>query len=1306
MRRFYLSPRTLSATRPVAYRAMLVTAVLALTCWLALPVMGQTTTGTLTGLVTDPQGAIVSGATVTLINSETRVELKTTSNDQGEFVFPQVPPGRYSLSVEATNFKKALATDLVVELGVSSRTTVVLEVGSVTEQVTITATQDIVNSTTPTLTSVINTRQVQDLPLPTRNPLDLAGLQPGVAVTGNNTRDSSISGLRQTSVHLTQDGINAMDNFVKTSSLFAISAPSLNSTSEFSITTGTNDSGSGRGVGQVRLVTRGGTNDFHGDVFYLNRNDYFQANTFFNNLAGTQRARQNQHFFGFALGGPMFAPGFGEGGPWIWNGRDRAFWFFSYEGFRENFSATRNRTVLTQQARTGIFRYTSCSRQSEPQRLECPATPQQLTVNLLNFGANATALNAVTMAQINAMPLPNNNLAGDTVNTAGFRYNVTGKDVNDKYVFRYDHVLVQDSDYGSHKLEFVYNRATFSLSPDTFNSLEAPFPGGIDAFQSSTRSLFTAALHSTFGSVTNEFRYGRQWAPVSFLRTASPSNPFFTTFLSVTNFDNTFMSQGRETIVTQWIDNMAIPKGSHTFRLGADFQQVFADTFNDAGIHPNVTLGSNAANPTGITRGNFPLLPTGATGDATVTRATNVFADITGFLASAAATVNVTSPTSGFVKGATRSRIFKQRDLALYVQDQWRAKPNLTLNFGVRWDYQGVPTIPNGLAIQVTNVNDIFGVSGPGNLFNPNAPAGVTPAKATLDFVSGDTGKGLWNNDWNNFAPFFGFAYSPDFKEGFLAKVFGPTGTSSFRGGYSISYLHDGFTVVSNALGTGTTNPGLIQTAAKTDPVGTLTAGGVPLPTPSFVMPITDRQNFLANPNNSLWAINPDLRIPYVQQWSFGYEREITRNMAFEIRYAANHGVKVWRANNFNEINIFENGFLREFLGAQRNLALFRAAFPKCGQANEPVCRFDNQNLPGQVNTPVLTAFFGVPGQPGSSNLSLGNGFGSSTFISNLDNNNIGTMANTLAFSTTYRANRENASRGIPANYFVANPNANGITLLGNDSMSNYHSLQVELRRRFSGGLLFTGDYTFSKSLTDAPGALGNNQSDLTSFRTLRDKGLDYMRSSQDQTHRFVFNSIYDLPFGRGRKYWSGVNGFVDRLVGGWTAGSIVVWATRPPWFIASNRATVNQFNAANNPADLVGMSFEEFKKNIGIFRHATGIYFINPELLDIRTNPAGAFTQSTAKPGLFAAPAPGFFGNFPINSLNGPRYFNIDASLVKRIPITETVKGELKTTFINVLNNPNFVYSGQNFDSTSFGRITTTSGSPRIIHFTLKVTW
>lgn len=1245
---------------------------------------GQSATlSNLTGVVNDPGGATVSGATVTIKNKATGEEKTTTTTDGGEFVFTQLTPGQYSLTVEAANFKKALATNISVEVGKPARVTIALEVGSVAETVTVTASQEVINTLTPALTTVINTRQVQDLPLPTRNPLDLAGLQPGVAVTGTDNRGSSISGLRQTAVNLTQDGINAMDNFVKTSSLFALSAPSLNSTSEFSVTTGTTESDAGRGVAQVRLVTRGGTNDFHGEGFYLVRSDSLEANDFFNNLTNTPRPKEHQHFFGFSMGGPMFFPKVGEGGKGIYNLRDKAFWFVSYEGFRENFAVTRNRTVLTDIAKTGLFRYTGSNGATQ-------------TVNLLAIGANgAFGLNPITGAQINAMPSPNNSLVGDSFNTSGYRFNVTGSDPNDKWVFRYDHIITEKSKLGGHKAEFVFNRAKFVLFPDTFNGLEAPFSGGTDAGQGSTRWLLTAADHMTFGNVTNELRWGRQWSPVNFIRDGFPTTPFIffasglggNTFGGASGIDNGFLSQGRTTTVTQIIDNLAMPKGNHTLRFGMDYQQVDASTFNDAGINQTITLGSNGNNSTGITAAQFPFLPAGATGNSIVTRAQNVFSDLTGFLGSSQAVFNVTSPTSGFVSGATRLRLFRERDIGIYAQDQWRARHNLTLNLGVRWEFLGVPTVPDGVSIQLTRFQDLFGITGSvDNLFNPTAPAGAAPAKGVLNFVSGDTGIGLYNNDMNNFAPFFGFAYSPDFKSGILHKLLGSEGTSSVRGGYSISYLRDGFTTISNALGVGTTNPGLIQTAANTTPTGVLTGAGVPLVTPTFVMPITDRQNNVINPNNGLWAVDPNLRVPYVQQWSFGIEREIGKNMAIEARYVGNHAIKVWRAVDYNEVNIFENGFLNEFKNAQRNLAA------RGGTNFAPGCA-------GCVPLPILDRFFTGLASTSTS------GYANAAFISNLTNNNVGTMGSTLATSNTYRANRENPAIGIPANFFVANPNALFARALTNDAMSNYNALELEVRRRLSGGLQFQLDYTFSKALSDARDAQGNNQSDLVSFRTLRNKSLDYTINNQDQRHRFVGNAIYDLPFGNGKRYLTGANGVVNRVVGGWSISSIVTWQTRPPIYVASNRATFNNFNAGNNPADLVGITFEDFKKNLGIFRTPQGIFFINPNLLNITVSASGA-VSSVPKPGLFGSPSPGYFGNFPINSLRGPSYFNWDASLVKRIPLTETTRLEIKTTFINALNHANFAYSTQNIDSTSFGRITATSGSPRIIHFTFKLSW
>lgn len=1228
------------------------------------------TTGSLSGTITDPSSALVPGATVTIVSNATGAERTATANSSGAFDFQALQPGTYTISVNATGFKRAVARDIVVAVGTAASVTVPLELGLAGEEVTVTAAQDTINTSSPSLTTTINTRQVADLPLPTRNPLELAGLQAGIAVTGDNVRGSSIAGLRQTATNVTQDGINAMDNFVKTSSLFAISTPSLNSTAEFTITTGTVGSEQGRGVGQVTLVTKGGSNDFHGGLFYMNRNDAFQANTFFNNALGTARPRQNQHFFGFDIGGPIYFPHFGEGVPAIWSGKDKAFFFFAYEGFRDSFSVTRNRTVLTPQARTGIFRYTGSNGALQ-------------TVNLLAIG-NTGILNPITMGIIGTTPLPNNTDVGDGFNTAGFRYNVSGVSNNDKYVGRYDHQLVEDTRLGSHKFEFVYNYFKNILSPDTFNGLEAPFPGLVSSKQGGPRTLVTGALVSNFGSsMTNVFRVGKQFAPVAFALESNPTAPFIG-FQGITlpYAGGGFQSQGRDTQVWNVKDDFSWSKGQHLIRFGGDYQRIFATTFNDAGINPFITLGTPAHNTGGIADSSFPF-------STAANRASGrgVFANLVGNLSSASATVNVTSPTSGFVQGATRGRDFLQRDLALYVQDQWRARSNLTLNFGVRWDYMGVPTTPDGLSIQLTDHRHIFGVSGFGNLFNPNAAAGAAPAIGRLDFVGGNTGKALYNDDWNNFAPFVGFAWSPEFKGGLGKLLFGEAGKSSIRGGYSISYLRDGFTVISNALGVGTTNPGLIATASVPEATGVLTAAGVPLPIPTFQVPITDRTNNLANFNNSLWAIDPNLRTPYVQQWSLGYEREIFANTAFEVRYSANRAIKLYRAVDFNEVNIFENGFLQEFLAAQRNLAT--------NAANGSPNNFGNLGM-GTVPLPIFSRFF--------TGATPANSFTNATFISHLNNNNVGSIASTLAFSNIYRTARETAANGIPANFFVANPNALGARLLTNDSSSNYHSLQVELRRRFSSGLQFQANYTFAKALSDAPDAQGNNQSTLENFRTFRNKRLDYRRISDDQTHRFVANGIYDLPFGRGRSFLSGVNPFVNYVVGGWTVGSIAAWSTRPPFFITSGRTSFNAWAGGSQdlgPAQLLGISFAEFKKNVGIFRTPAGIFWFNPAMLNITTSPTtGRVVSSTLKPGLLGQPAPGTFGNFPLNSINTGTYFNLDMSLTKRFPIGERVKLELKTTFINVLNNANFAFGNEQFDSTSFGRITGTSGGARVIHF------
>jgi hypothetical protein len=617
-----------------------------LICSMAL---GQATRSSLSGLISDPSGAALSGAKVTAKHVATNEEFQTTTNSQGAFDFPSLPLGQFSVSVEATGFKRIEAQGVTLELGTPAKLNVSLEIGQVNDVITVTGSQEVVNTTNPTLTNVVRTNQIKDLPLLGRNVLDLARLQAGVAVTGTDTRNGSVGGLRGTGTYVTQDGINAMDNFVKTSSFFAISAPSLDSVQEFSLTVGTVGSDAGRGVAQVTMVTKNGTNDFHGRLFYQHRNDNLNANTYFNNASNTPRPTLLQHFAGGNIGGPVFVPK-------IYNGRDKSFFFFSYEAFRENFQATRNRTVLTSAARQGLFSYVGSDGSTQ-------------TLNLLAIGNDAAGatrpLNQITLAQLNAMPASNNTLVGDGLNTAGFRFNVTGTDPSDKYVGRYDQQLFESSKYGSHKLEFVYNHAKFLLTPDTFNGLEAPFAGGVNAFQSSKRILTTAAIQSTFGSrATNEVRVGHQRAPVGFIRDGQPTVPFLN-LNSVTDLDNTFLSQGRNTLVYQFIDNFTLISGPHNFRMGVDLQSISAVTFNDAGTNQVININSNNVNGDGILAGEFPLLPAGATGTAIVNRAKSIYVDLTGLLGSSTKTFNVTSPTSGFVTGATRQRDFKQRALSL-----------------------------------------------------------------------------------------------------------------------------------------------------------------------------------------------------------------------------------------------------------------------------------------------------------------------------------------------------------------------------------------------------------------------------------------------------------------------------------------------------------------------------------------------------------------------------------------------------------------------------------------------------------------
>ncbi|MGH9765055.1 MAG: hypothetical protein ACREDR_42180, partial [Blastocatellia bacterium] len=273
-----------------------------------------------------------------------------------------------------------------------------------------------------------------------------------------------------------------------------------------------------------------------------------------------------------------------------------------------------------------------------------------------------------------------------------------------------------------------------------------------------------------------------------------------------------------------------------------------------------------------------------------------------------------------------------------------------------------------------------------------------------------------------------------------------------------------------------------------------------------------------------------------------------------------------------------------------------------------------------------------------------------------------------------------------------------------------YNAFQVELRRRLSNHLLVQANYTFSKALTDTEGS----QSDIESPRTLRDLALDKHIANFSQTHRFVANFIYELPFGPGRRFLASSPRPVSKIIEGWQVQGIWNWQSGLPFTIVSNRSTLNDKNPSENPAELLSPSaFNTIKNNIGVFRTPDGVFFINPNLLVITHNPNGTISVAF-KPGLVGSPAPGQLGNFPRNGLNGPHFFDLDMSLIKRTRIKERLTLEFRAEFFNVLNNPNFILPSLQglgsqlltFDDPGMGRIVNSQGNARVGQLALKLTF
>lgn len=1254
----------------------------------------QVLTGTITGTVADPTDAVIPGAKVTATDATTGKVWATVSDSQGSFTFTNLPNGFYKVTVEAANFSKFTVPNVQVLLSQTAKVYAKLELSKTGSEVVVTAEQAVVETESAEVKNSFDRKQILNMPLPTRNPLDLVRTLPGIVTpTSSGIADAFVHGLRGNSTNITQDGINVADNFVKTSAFFAISAPTVDAVGEFNVSVGGVGVDGGFGAAQVSIRTARGSNDFHGSAFWFQRTNALNANTWFNNSNGVNattglpvspRPFQLQNRIGINAGGPVYIPG-------VYEQRDKTFVFGNYEALREPLSRSRTRTVMSQSARTGDFTYVpTCTAAT------CPAgvTPGVArTVNLLPLGTIgstgiAPSINAALMAYYNNfVPAPNTDSGcgnGDTVNIRCFQFNLPGRSDQGRWTIRGDHNLT-----ANHSIEFVFNRANFNSNPDLLNGIEPNFPTSPGGAQTSKREVWAWAFHSLFGnSMTNEARFGLQRAPVGFdyPYDFSDTGGFQVTFPGVLTdpvLTSTNLPQGRNTPVRQFSDNFAWVKGAHTYRMGGEWRLVIANSYFHNTVIPRTVLGTNASNSNGIATSDFA----GGISSGDLTRAQTVFHAVTGLLSSVGQGFNHTSASSGFQAGIPRTITPIQQNFAFYFQDSWKMRPNLTWNYGARWEYQGVFDDRTGLLLlPAAGEAGFWGPSAVGALFSPSAPVATD---TLLDLAGGNNGKPIQNRDLNNIAPFVGFAWDP-FKDG----------KTSIRGASTVHFTSDGFTLLSQAS---TANAGLFSVLSNNTPTGTFNSASVPTPAiPTAVFPVSQRANFIANTNQALWHFDQNLRTPYVLEWNLSVSRELWNRITVEARYSGNHAVKQFRSFSINELNLLNSPFtfggnsvvnmLQEFRNAQTNLTL-------SGNTN-----FRNAGLAGQLPVPILDALFqGLAPTSGS-------GFASSGFITNLQQNAIGSFFNTLRTSNTYRVNRET---NFPLNFFVANPFANNAIQVTNASWSYYHGFEIELRRRFSSGLFFNLNYTFSKVLTDVN--FLTNQTENQNYRSLANTGLDKNRAGFDITHSIAGSFIYPLPFGKGQRFVTGLPGWADRVVGGWQVQGFLRIASGAPFNITSPRLTTGSLTG--NTATIRNMTASDLQRFIGVYKRPQGVFWLDPAsglyTINASGSTAATICGATTTTPCFAHPGTMEQGNLPFLGLDAPRFINTDMSVIKRVPIAESMNFEIRLEFFNAFNHPNFGGLTTSIDSSSFGKLTNTVDTvrgggvtARIIQWAARFNW
>jgi hypothetical protein len=1246
-------------------------------------ILGQTTSGRIVGTVSAPDGAI-PGATIVVRDNQTGREQTVTASSEGNFTVSALEFGTYTVTITAAGYKTLVSNDVKIDAGREYPLNAVLEVGAVTEEVTVTAGAEQINSTTGELSTTVSPQQIRELPLNGRNPLSLLNLQAGVNVTS-----SSINGQRASSVNYTRDGLNVQDNFIRNG--FVSDQPSVDDTGEFNVVTQNAGAELGSGSTQVQLVTPRGGSEYSGALYAFNRNSQFASNTFFGNTNGLARPFLNRNQFGGSLGGPLPFFNFGEGGPTF--RRDKSFFFFNYEGFRLANQVTTSATTLLAPARNGNFTYTDSAN-------------VQRTINVLTgAGLNLTpAANQTVFSSAGGVlgvdPIIQRRIldqAPTTGNgiTTGTNFLQTVNFLRGNPEERNSYAVRADFDINNRNTTtFIYKRNNII---DARTDIASGFNTGNYVDQGGPTNFFAAAYQMTpTNNFSNEIRGGFQYAEPFFNGNQIPTD-YLLGIPLLTNPEASFRSQGRNTLYKNIQDNAVYTRGNHSFRFGVQAQTYNVEALNDAGITPTFSISSTANTQTpGLTAALF----NGGINTTDLARANSLRYLLGGIIGSGSVTANLQDINEGFRTGSRSVRKLNFETYSAYISDQWRATSNLTLNLGLRYELYTPLNDPRGLYLEprVTNFDNPVA-----DLLNPNG---------VYQLVGGNAGKkgDFFKPDKNNFGPNISFAYSPKFENGLFSGIFG--GDTVLRGGFRVNYNNDEYirsadnaNLNNSGLGSQTVNArsdaGLTTLRATLSPVTGFQNLPTNFPNPTlatFPLPYSANNTAAFNSFGTVSLVDPNLQVQKSYEYNVGIQREIGFKTVLELRYVGGRSDEVTRSIDYNQINVRDSGFLADVQRARQNCILQGQTLltgPNDTRNPLTICTNAafNASIAGSQQLPVLS-------QIGFLN--------NATILNEIRQGTAGELASVYLTNGLVPANVRNT--------LLANPNTGVANFTTNGGKYRYNSLQVEVRRRFSEGFAFQSNYTFGKVLADV---VDDGQTRVNPFLDNANPQLDYGRPDYDRTHTLNTNFIYELPFGQGKRFLN-QGGLVNAIFGGFQFSSIITLSSGVPLGVIDPRGTLNRGGRSGRQSAFSNLTTEQIKDLTGVFVTPNGVFSINPSVLfalgsngqriDL-TQPLPAGVTISSIRGAAAVDQPAFegqvfflnqagqVGNLPRNFINGPKFINWDAGLSKNFRITETMRIQLRGEVFNVMNRANFFVGDYNVNSTSFGRILSTY-APRVVQF------